>query len=90
MSVAGNSKLWEADDGSDSVFYIWVGVEITDHPLTTHGAYHNIDMSVFVADEIVTGEEGAAIMIKSDISLSVLQPVNLLVWSELQTVKTGP
>ena len=58
VRVAGYSKLWEADDGSDSVFYIWVGVEITDHPLTTHGAYHNIDMSVFVADEIVTGEEG--------------------------------
>ena len=56
LSVAGNSKLWEADDGSDSVFYIWVGVEIPDHPLTTHGSYHNIDMSVFVADEIVTGE----------------------------------
>ena len=57
MRVAGYSKLWEADDGSDSVFYIWVGVEITDHPLTTHGAYHNIDMSVFVADELVTGKE---------------------------------
>ena len=56
LSVAGYSKLWEADDGSDSVFYIWVGVEITDHPLTANGAYHNIDMSVFVADEIVTGE----------------------------------
>ena len=57
VRVAGYSKLWEADDGSDSVFYIWVGVEITDHPLTTHGAYHNIDMSVFVADELVTGEK---------------------------------
>ena len=63
-------------------------MEITDHPLTTHGAYHNIDMSVFVADEIVTGE--GRIMIQSDISLSVLQQVNLLVWSELQIGRTGP
>ena len=55
ITNAGYSKIWEADDGSDNVFYIWVGVEITDHPLTTNEAYHNIDMSVFVADEIVTG-----------------------------------
>ena len=55
ITNAGYSKLWEADDGTDNIFTIWVGVEITDHPLTTNLAYHDIDMSVFVADEIVTG-----------------------------------
>ena len=44
------------------MFYIWVGVEITDHPLTTHGSYHNIDMSVFVADEIVTASQPVGVV----------------------------
>ena len=50
----GNSKHWEDDNGLDNIFLIWIGVEISDHQETYDGSYHDLKMSAYIADTIVT------------------------------------
>ena len=48
--------MWEDEEGrAKNMFWIWVGIEISDHPNATDGSEHEIVTSVSVADIVVTG-----------------------------------
>ena len=39
-------------------FHVYVWVEISDHPAATDGSTHYVDLSVQIADVIVSGGQG--------------------------------
>ena len=52
--------MWENEiDADASRIWIWVGVEISDHPATIEESIHQIHASVFVADQVITSENVA-------------------------------
>ena len=56
--------MWENEINADaSRFWIWVGVEISDHPATIDESIHQIHASVFVADQVVTSENFFVLLI---------------------------
>eukprot|EP00090_Calanus_glacialis_P002056 TRINITY_DN11545_c0_g1_i1.p1 TRINITY_DN11545_c0_g1~~TRINITY_DN11545_c0_g1_i1.p1 ORF type:complete len:1257 (-),score=209.03 TRINITY_DN11545_c0_g1_i1:263-3970(-) len=67
ITNAGYSKMWENEIKSDaSRFWIWVGVEISDHPATIDESIHQMHASVFVADQVITKQVN--ITVKRDAS----------------------
>ena len=51
----GYSLLWENQvSSSASKFWIWVGVEVSDHPFATADSIHQVQAAVSVADNVVT------------------------------------
>ena len=57
LILAGYSLNWHNERGSkQSKFWIWVGVEISDHPNATDGSKHEIHASMSVSDTVVTSK----------------------------------
>ena len=56
--LIGYSSLWENEKNGakDSKFWVWVGVEISDHPATTDKSEHTLHATVYVADQVVTSK----------------------------------
>ena len=55
LTNAGYDAMWGTEtDESDSTFWVWVGVEISDHPATTAGSVHKLHVSASIADTVLT------------------------------------